>query len=29
MGIELCIPKGLSNKITMGRNLMGKVPIMH
>ncbi len=24
MGIELCVPRGLGNKIAMGRNLMGK-----
>ncbi len=29
MGIELCVQKGLGNKIAMGRNLMGKVPMMH
>ncbi len=29
MGIELCFPRGLGNKIAMGRNLMGKVPMMH
>jgi hypothetical protein len=29
MVIELCVPRGLGNKIAMGRNLMGKVPMMH